>query len=129
MVITHITVEEVYFIHEKMVKIGGGKSGIHDFNLLLSAIQRPQTTFGQKYIYPDIWTQGASLIHSLIQNHPFVDGNKRTAYFSTMRFLNINGYVLHASQDEVLAFCLSVANRKLQLQDISEWLKKHVSSL
>src|SRR3989344_2783121 len=92
MEIKYLEIEEVYNIHSKMIDIGGGREGIMDFNLLHSAIERPKASFGGKFLYQDIWHQAAALIQSLIKNHPFEDGNKRTGFFSTLRFLNINGY-------------------------------------
>ncbi len=127
--IIYITIEECYLIHEKMIEIGGGRGGVRDFTLLHSAIERSKASFGGKDLYPDIWTKGAALIHSLIKNHPFNDGNKRTGFFTTLRFLNINGYDITASRKEIVEFALSIDVRNLNLEEIASWLKKHAKKI
>lgn len=121
----HIDIGEVYAIHEKMLEIGGGRGGVRDFILLHSAIERPKTTFGGKFLYPTLWLQAAALMHSLVNNHPFNDGNKRTGYFSTMRFSALNGYDLRASNKELVIFSVNVDNKNPSLEKIASWLKKH----
>jgi len=68
--------------------------------LLESALARPQATFEGVDLYSDLWTKAASLMHSLVQNHPFIDGNKRTALVATGLFVELNGFELTASNDE-----------------------------
>lgn len=124
-----LDIEEVYIIHEQMIRIGGGRNGIRDFTLLHSAIERMKATFAGKSLYPSIWLKAASLIHSIIKNHPFNDGNKRTGFFSTLRFLNLNGYDIAAGKKEIVEFALSVDTKNLTLNQISRWLKKHSKKL
>ena len=121
----YLSLEEVIAIHEKMIEVGGGREGIRDFTLLHSAVERPKAFFGGKFLYPTIWLKAAALIHSLIKNHPFEDGNKRTGYFSTMWFLKKNGYNLSASSKNMVDFALSVDTKNLTLKEIAEWLRKH----
>lgn len=125
----YLTLDEVLSIHEKMLLVGGGREGIHDFTLLHSAIERPKASFAGKSLYPTIWLKAAALIHSLIKNHPFEDGNKRTAYFSTMRLLNNNGYELSASQGELVSFAITIDIKNLKLLQIAKWLKNHSGKL
>lgn len=122
---TYLTLEEVIVIHDKMLEVGGGREGIRDFALLHSAIERPKATFAGKSLYPTIWLQAAALIHSLIKNHPFNDGNKRTAIFSAMRFLKKNGYELYISQKSLVKFTLAIDRKDLTLKETANWLKKH----
>ncbi|MBI3619976.1 type II toxin-antitoxin system death-on-curing family toxin [Candidatus Roizmanbacteria bacterium] len=98
----YVDLTETYLIHEKMLAVGGGRAGIRDFSLLHSAVELPKVTFGGKLLYETVWKQAASLIHSLIKNHPFNDGNKRTGFFTSLRFLNLNGYEIQCSKKEVL---------------------------
>ncbi len=125
MELNYLGIEEVYNIHLRMLKVGGGREGVRDFTLIHSAVERPKASFGGKLLYPDIWYQAAALIQSLIKNHPFEDGNKRTGFFSTLRFLNINGYNIKATKKEIVLFALDVDIKKLSLKQISSWLKKH----
>jgi len=121
----YLTLEEVIAIHEEMIEVGGGRPGIRDFLLLHSALERPKATFAGQLLYPTIFSQAAALMHSLVRNHPFEDGNKRTALFSVMRFLGKNGYRLSAPDEELVEFPLKVETQRLGVEEIAAWLKKH----
>ena len=121
----YISLEEVLTIHQRMLEVGGGKKGIRDFTLIHSAVERPKATFSGKSLYPTVFLKAAALIQSLIKNHPFEDGNKRTGYFSTMRFLFLNGYDLKAKKGQIINFTLEVDIKKLTIDQIASWLKKH----
>jgi|SRR3989344_6003416 len=86
-------------------------------------------TIHQEIMYPTIFSKAAALLHSLCMNHSFTDGNKRTSWISTKRFLKMNGYYLKAVRIEAVAFMLSVDNDKLPLKDISSWLKSHSQTI
>ncbi len=92
--------------------------------MLLSALGRPQATFEEKDLYPDLFSKAAALMDSLVRNHPFVDGNKRTAITSTAMFLRINGYRLVVDNDEMVHFTLACAQSKLTLEEISSWFQR-----
>lgn len=113
-------------IHQRAIERFGGALGIRDEHLLDSAIQRPRATFDQKDLYPDLFTKAAALGHSLILNHPFIDGNKRTAYQSMRAFLKINETDLTATADEIVALALDIEAKKLEVEDIANWLRAHV---
>ncbi len=121
----YLMLEDVYAIHQVMIVVGGGRGDIHDFTLLHSAVERPKVTFGGQDLYPTIWQKAAALLHSLVKNHPFDDGNKRTAYYSTKRFLFINGYVLSATKKAVIPFMVNVDVKNYSLKKIASWLKSH----
>lgn len=129
MEIRYLDISIVYEIHERMIKIGGGRSGVRDFTLIHSAVERPKASFGGKLLYSNIWFQAAALIQSLIKNHPFNDGNKRTGYFSVLRFLNINGWNIKADKEENYEFVLQVDIINLSLEKISLWLKNHAKKI
>lgn len=120
-----IPLEDVVFIHEGIIESIGGKNGTRDFTLLHSAISRPQATFGGQDLYLNIFDKAGALTHSLLLNHPFNDGNKRTALASCERFLNINGMEIIASQKEKVQFTLNIESKKLDLAGIAKWLKTH----
>ncbi len=103
----------------------GGSHGLRDLGLLESAVARPQSSFAGQDLYPDIFLKTGALIHSLLKNHAFVDGNKRTSMFSAMTFLELNGYLFNARQKEVVNFALKVENEKLSVEEIAKWLKEH----
>lgn len=124
-----IDIEEVYKIHEAIITRAGTKAAVRDFTLLHSAVERPKATFDGRPLYPTIFAMAAALLQSLCMNHPFTDGNKRTAWGATKRFLAINGYHLISKPHEAADFMVEVDNEKLDLKTISSWLKSHSRSV
>lgn len=120
-----ITTAQVLYIHDKMVKKFGGSFGIRDLGLIESAVARPQATFDGEYLYNSLFDKAAALLQSLLKNHPFVDGNKRTALTSAGLFLKINGFKLKNAHKEEVEFGVKVDNQNLTLEQISKWLKDH----
>lgn len=121
----YLTAEQVLFIHSRLIDETGGSHGIRDIGLLQSAVSRPMATFGGEDLYPDIFQKAAALMESLIKNHPFIDGNKRTAISSTGLFLRINGYNLETSQKELEDFTLKMATGKASVTDTAKWFKQY----
>ena len=121
----HLTPEQVLFIHARLIAETGGEHGIRDLGLLQSAVSRPQAGFDRSELYADIYYKAAALLESLVNNHPFIDGNKRTGITATAMFLKINDYSLTASNQEVESFMLSVAAGKQSVQTIADWLRLH----
>lgn len=126
MEINYPDLAEIYYLHEKMIKIGKGRKGIRDFTLLHSAVERQKASFAGQDLYPTIWLKTAALIHSLIKNHPFNDGNKRTGYFAALRFLAINGYKIEVQKNKVIRFVVEIDTKNLSLSEIASWFEKHV---
>lgn len=123
--ILYLGIDEVYFIHEALIKAGGGRATVRDFTLLHSSVERPKATFGGDMLYPTLWLQAGAFMQSLVMNHPFTDGNKRTGFYSTKRFLFVNGYELVYTREQAYSFCLAVDNDKLKVEKIAGWLKDH----
>lgn len=121
----YLTLNEVLLLHARLIQSTGGMRGIRDLGLIESALPRPKATFEGAELYPDLWAKAAALMHSLTQNHPFVDGNKRTALTATGIFLELNGYRLSASNDAAAAFMLSIAIGQVDADEIAAWLKTH----
>lgn len=125
MSLRYVDIKEVYWIHQLIIKRAGTKASVRDFTLLHSAVERCKATFAGKDLYPTIFEKAAALLQSLTFNHPFTDGNKRTAWSSTHKFLWDNGYLLKAKREDAINFMLTVDNEKSELPNISSWLKKH----
>jgi len=126
MSLRYVEIQEVYLVHQLIIKHAGSKAGIRDFTLLHSAVERPKATFGGADMYPTIFDKAAALLQSLTLNNPFTDGNKRTAWSSAHKFLWDNGYHLKARKvTEAVEFMLKVDNEKTPLDKISSWLKTH----
>ena len=121
----YLSPQQILFIHDQAVKRTGGPLGIRDVGILESAVYRPQTTFDGKDLYKTVFDKAASLLQSLIKNHPFIDGNKRTALASAGLFLKINGFYLINKHDEEVEFVIKTENQTLTLDQISKWLKTH----
>lgn len=119
-----LTFEQVLAIHDNQIETYGGSHGIRDLALFESAIMRPQTTFGGKDLYPSIFEKAAVLMHSLIMNHPFVDGNKRTGTVSALIFLEINRFRIAVDQNELVDVSLEVALKKMNVKGVATWLEK-----
>jgi death on curing protein len=107
-----------------MISISGG-FGVRDFGLLASALQRPFQTFESAELYPSILQKAAALIESILINHPFIDGNKRTGYVLTRLLLLQNGYNIEASQQDKYDFVISIASGQLKFDDIVQWLESN----
>ena len=121
----YLTVAEALLLHARLIQRTGGSGGVRDVGLLESALSRPQATFGGQELYPDLWGKAAALMQSLIQNHPFVDGNKRTALAATGIFLELNGHTLTAGNEEALEFTRQVTRGRITLQEMAGWLEAH----
>lgn len=121
----YITLEEVLAIHHDQIERYCGSHGIRDINLLISAIERPKSSFMGEDLYPTIFDKAAALMHSILLNHPFLDGNKRTSMVSASFLLHFNNWDLQVKQEELVEAALAVESKKWNLAQISKWLKEH----
>ncbi|MBU2632311.1 type II toxin-antitoxin system death-on-curing family toxin [Patescibacteria group bacterium] len=121
----YLTAGDVLLLHNIAIDEFGGSHGLRDLGLLESAVARPRMTFEGADLYPDIFLKGAALVHSLLLNHQFVDGNKRTAIFSVMVFLELNGYKFAAEQKEAVRIAMWIENKKPEVEEVAVWLRKH----
>jgi death-on-curing protein len=119
----YLTVPDALAMHADQIERDGGSRGVRDYGLLESALYRPQTGY-----YADLVEEAAALWESLAQNHPFIDGNKRTAFAAAYTFLAVNGAQLTANAQETYAFVsvLSV-DRAFSFDELVPWLGSHVT--
>lgn len=122
----YVTVEEVLRLHERVVHQTGGGLGVRDQGGLESAVAQPQMTFAGEELYPTLVKKAAALGFSLAMNHPFVDGNKRTAHAAMEVFLLLNGFEIRASVDDQEAVMLALAAGNLKRETFAEWLERHI---
>ena len=119
----YLTIADVLAIHTDQIERYGGSQGVRDMGLLEAALYRPQTGY-----YADHIEEAAALWESLAQNHPFIDGNKRTAFAATYTFLEINKLHLIADSKKTCAFILGLYETKdFSFEKLNQWLKKHVA--
>jgi death on curing protein len=124
-VTVHLTLLEVLAIHDRMLAEFGGASGVRDAGALESALFRPVTGY-----YDDVIAQAAALLESLLINHPFVDGNKRTAFAAADIFLRVNGYRVVASTDDAYEAVIDALAPEVRGFDhLDRWLREHVEPL
>ena len=120
----HLTIEIVREIHWQAVKIFGGLHGIRDEALLASAVFAPQSSFGGKSPYVDLIEVAAAYLFYLGRNHPFLDGNKRTAMAAAIVFLRLNGFDPAADSDDWERLVLDVVSGKIDREQTTRWLRK-----
>ncbi len=124
-----ITEELVIAVHARQITEHGGSAGIRDKSLLQSALARPQQLYAYGDPSPDIAALAASLAYGIAKNHPFVDGNKRTAAVLCELFIMVNGMSLEASDQEMLSVFLALAGGSLNEEELSDWLRLHLIQL
>ena len=117
--------KQVLYLYRQIIQQSGGTIGLRDEGLLESAVYRPQASFGGQDLYPDLLSKVAALGHSIILNHPFVDGNKRAGFEAMRLMLRLNGYDLHASFEAKFDFVMEIAKGKLTEQGIADRLNRH----
>ena len=117
--------EQVVKLHSSLIAKTGGMDGIRDENLLDSALNSLFQTFDGNELYPDIFDKAAQLCYSLVENHPFADGNKRTGVHLTLLFLKLSGEKIEYTQSELIDFGLGIASGKMTKDSIKEWLLNH----
>ena len=125
----HLTIEIVREIHDEAVKIFGGLHGIRDEALLASAVFAPQSSFGGKSPYVDLIEVAAAYLFYLGRNHPFLDGNKRTAMAAAVVFLRLNGFDPAADGDDWQRLVLDVTSGKIDREQTTRRLRKLVRKM
>ena len=121
-----IELEEIEEIHKIVIEFFGGSQGIRDVSALKSALARPFQTYENKDLHPTPVYKAAALIESLLINHPFIDGNKRTGYVAMRSFLISSGLDIDATQEEKYEFVINIASGKTRFEEIVEWLTIHL---
>lgn len=122
----HLSLGEVLELYERIIEQSGGALGIRDAGALESALAQPRVTFAGQDLYPGTIEKAAALAFSIIMNHPFVDGNKRTGHAAMETFLVLNGYEIDASVDEQERVILQAASGKLTRDALTDWLRNHI---
>ena len=122
----YLSVAQILRLHEKLIGAFGGAKGLRDAGALDAATARPQQTFGGEDLYPDAAAKAAALMHSLVMNHPFVDGNKRVGAMAMELFLLVNSVALDAVDEEIVAVTLAVARGEVAAEALAIWLRQRM---
>jgi death-on-curing protein len=113
------SLDEVLELHADQISSFGGTPGVRDEGLLESALAQPQATFGGQFLHPTISEQAAAYLYHIAMNHPFIDGNKRTAFAVTDTFLRLNGCALNLTDDRAYDLVMRVARGTMTKEELS----------
>lgn len=119
--------EDILILHRKSIEDFGGAHGVRDMGLLESAIARPFQTFGGEQLYPTLFEKAAALGQSLIVNHPFCDGNKRTGMLAMASLIISSKRRFTASSDKLYNFIINISTGTISFEEIVEWLKENTT--
>lgn len=120
-----LSLDEVTEIHREMIERYGGSAGIRDMGLLQSAVAMPQASVGGQFLHADLFEMAAAYLFHLVQNHSFIDGNKRVGAAAALVFLELNGIEVRVSNELLVATVLDLAQGKIAKAAIAEFLKAH----
>lgn len=121
-----ISAEQVLEIHKLVIDKFGGSSGLRDIGALESALARPFQTFGGEDLYPTIIEKAAAICESILINHPFVDGNKRTGYILMESILLFGQLRIKLTDEEIYPFIISISTGEKKYEDIVTWLQQNI---
>lgn len=124
-----ISLDDILLLHQKSINDFGGSHGIRDNGLLESAIARPFQTFGGEELYPTIFEKAAALGESIIKNHPFIDGNKRTGVLAMLSLLISHQYLPTASSEDLYQIIINISTSAIIFEEVVEWLKANTTRI
>lgn len=124
--IAYLSAQQILALHQALIVSFGGSAGVRDHNGLESAAVRPAMTFGGEDLYADLAAKAAALMHSLVQNHPFIDGNKRVGAAAAELFLLLNRAKFAAADPELEKLTMSVARGELNIEPLTIWFRQRI---
>ncbi len=122
-----LTLADVMEIHSYQLEHFGGSPGVRDINLLKSAVAMPEMSFGGVMLHKDIYEMASAYLFHIAENHPFIDGNKRTGAMTSVVFLDINGIDFNSSDEDFTQMVLAVASGNMQKGEIAAFFRSHCS--
>ena len=124
--VTFLSVDDVLLLHADTIDVDGGSQGDRDHGLIDAAVAMPRQQFGGAFLHEDLAAMAAAYLFHIAQNHPFVDGNKRTAVMSALAFLLANGIELSMAPQELEAMTLKVAAGELSKEKLTKWMRSQI---
>lgn len=121
-----LRVDEILRIHEDQIERYGGSPDLRDAGLLMSAVETPRATFDSTPLHADLFEMAAAYLFHIVQNHPFVDGNKRTGAVAAIVFLELNGVEIEVEDDALVELVLAVAKGEVGKAEVAAFLRQHV---
>jgi death-on-curing protein len=122
-----LTFNQVLSLHKLQINQFGGSHGVKDDGLLLSALAQPESGFGDEYFHKDLYEMAAAYLFHLVKNHAFHDGNKRIAALSAAIFLQVNGFMLTANEDEFEKLVMDAAQSLVNKEQIADFFRNNTS--
>lgn len=120
-----LSLKSIVSIHSDLIATYGGLDGIRDEELLMSALAQVSSTFEGEYLHVTIYEMAAAYLFHIVNNHPFIDGNKRTGIMTAMIFLSMHGIELVCTNDELEDTVFKVAKGEIKKKEISKWIEKY----
>lgn len=121
----YLTLKEALELQIRIIRQSGGVLGVRDLGLLESALAQPLMTFAGEELYRTLVEKASALCFSIVMNHPFIDGNKRTGHAAMEVFLLLNGHEIDAPVDEQEKLILALASGQLSREELTDWLHRH----
>lgn len=121
-----LSIDDVLESHAEQIATYGGSDGIRDIGLLQSAVAQPEATFGGQFLHADLFEMAAAYLFHIVQNHPFVDGNKRVGLEAALLFLEINDLPIDTTDEALVGLVLQTAQGQATKQQIAEFFRTHV---
>jgi death-on-curing protein len=118
-----LTVEDALAIHASQLDRFGGGSGVRSLDLLESAVAQAQASFGGEYLHADVFEMAAAYLYHVVQNHPFVDGNKRTGLLCALVFLDLNGRTIGVPHERLYEMTMAVASGEAEKAQVADLLR------
>ena len=125
MIVT-LSAEQIAALHKELLKTFGGRPGVRDRGALEAAAARPNMTFDGEDLYPDLAAKAAALMHSLVVNHAFVDGNKRVGAAAAELVVEVNGYRLRAVDADLTRTAYAVARGEMTAEAVAIWFRQRL---
>lgn len=119
------SLEEVTHFHDLAIEKYGGSKGLRDFGGLDAALNRPWQTFEGVDLYPSFYSKAAAILESIILNHPFIDGNKRTGFFLCEALLETYGFTINANTESIYDFLIDISTGSKDFEEIVNWLQQN----
>ena len=122
-----LTLDEALSLHAEQIRLFGGSSGIRDLGLLQSAMGSVEATFGGAFLHETIFVMAATYLYGICRNHPFIDGNKRTAAGAALVFLELNGIEVHADEDAFYDIVIGIAEGRVSKAAVIVFLETYAT--
>lgn len=122
-----LTFDEVLSLHAEQIRLFGGASGIRDVALLQSALGSAEATFEGSFLHETIFAMAAAYLYGICRNHPFLDGNKRSAVAASLTFLALNGVEIDAEENAFYAVVIGIAEGRVRKEAVTDFLEEHAS--